>query len=101
MPKTASFSINYKNIFQKKLVNFKNQLTFASALNKSGRKIRYLLQKLNLIELNKPFHSITKGFYILAGFSMIILSILTIIFSLYVFAFYLFTNIRPNLLLFF
>jgi len=48
MPKTASFSINYKNIFQKKLVNFKNQLTFASALNKSGRKIRYLLQKLNL-----------------------------------------------------
>ena len=36
-------------------------------------QIEVLLQKLNLIELNKPFHSITKGFYILAGFSMMIL----------------------------
>jgi hypothetical protein len=55
-------------------------------------QIDILLQKLNLIELNKPFHSITKGFYILAGFSMIILSILTIIFSLYDFAIYLFSK---------
>ena len=35
-------------------------------------QIDILLQKLNLIELNKPFHSVTKGFYILAGFSMCI-----------------------------
>ena len=55
-------------------------------------QIDILLQKLNLIELNKPFHSITKGFYILAGFSMIILSMLTIIFSLYDFTVYLFSK---------
>lgn len=55
-------------------------------------QIDILLQKLNLIELNKPFHSVTKGFYILAGFSMIILSIITILFSLYDFVFYLFSS---------
>lgn len=55
-------------------------------------QIDILLQKLNLIELNKPFHSVTKGFYILAGFSMMILSIITIIFSLYDFGTYLFSK---------
>jgi hypothetical protein len=55
-------------------------------------QIDILLQKLNLIELNKPFHGITKGFYILAGFSMIILSIITILFSLYDFLMYLFST---------
>ena len=55
-------------------------------------QIDILLQKLNLIELNKPFHSITKGFYILAGFSMILLSIITIIFSLYDFSIYFFSK---------
>ena len=50
------------------------------------------LLKLNLIKLNKPFHSVTKGFYILAGFSMIILSIITILFSLYDFVSYLFSS---------
>ena len=55
-------------------------------------QIDILLQKLNLIELNKPFHSVTKGFYILAGFSMIILSIITILFSLYDFVAYLLSN---------
>ena len=55
-------------------------------------QIDILLQKLNLIELNKPFHGITKGFYILAGFSMIILAIVTILFSLYDFSLYLFSN---------
>ena len=55
-------------------------------------QIDILLQKLNLIELNKPFHSVTKGFYILAGFSMIILSIITILFSLYDFVAYLFSS---------
>ena len=53
-------------------------------------QIDILLQKLNLIELNKPFHSITKGFYILSGFTMIILSIITILFSIYDFLAYLF-----------
>lgn len=55
-------------------------------------QIDILLQKLNLIELNKPFHGITKGFYILAGFSMIVLSIITILFSLYDFIMYLFSS---------
>lgn len=55
-------------------------------------QIEILLQKLNLIELNKPFHSVTKGFYILAGFSMMILSIITIIFSLWDFSLYLFSK---------
>lgn len=55
-------------------------------------QIDILLQKLNLVELNKPFHSITKGFYILAGFSMMILSIITIIFSLWDFSLYLFSK---------
>ena len=55
-------------------------------------QIDILLQKLNLIELNKPFHGITKGFYILAGFSMIVLSIITILFSLYDFIMYLVSN---------
>lgn len=55
-------------------------------------QIDILLQKLNLIELNKPFHSITKGFYILSGFTMIILSIITILFSIYDFVAYLFAT---------
>ncbi len=52
-------------------------------------RIDILLEKLNLLELNKPFHSVTKGFYIFAGFSMMMLSIITIVFSLYDFAYYL------------
>ena len=55
-------------------------------------QVDILLQKLNLIELNKPFHSITKSFYILAGISMIILSVFTILFSIYDFITYLFSN---------
>ena len=55
-------------------------------------QVDILLQKLNLIELNKPFHGLTKGFYILAGVSMIILSIITILFSLYDFVSFLFSN---------
>ncbi|QKF65907.1 putative membrane protein [Arcobacter venerupis] len=54
-------------------------------------QIDILLQKLNLIELNKPFHSITKAFYIIAGFSMMVLALITIIFSLYDFIAYLFS----------
>lgn len=60
-------------------------------------QIDILLQKLNLIELNKPFHSITKVFYVVAGFSMIILSLLTIVFSLYDFVTYLLSNHDLNL----
>lgn len=55
-------------------------------------KIDVLLEKLNLLELHKPFHSVTKGFYIFAGFSMIALSLITIIFSLYDFVYYLFVK---------
>jgi len=53
-------------------------------------RLDILLEKLNLLELNKPFHAITKGFYVFAGFSMMILSIITIVFSLYDFVYYLF-----------
>ncbi len=52
-------------------------------------RIDILLEKLNLIELHKPFHSLTKGFYIVAGFSMMILSMITILFSLYDFGYYI------------
>lgn len=45
--------------------------------------IDILLERLNLIELNKPFHMATKMFYILAGFSMIALSTFIIFYSLY------------------
>lgn len=55
-------------------------------------RIDILLEKLNLIELHKPFHSLTKGFYIVAGFSMMILSMITILFSLYDFGFYVITK---------
>ena len=55
-------------------------------------RIDILLEKLNLLELNKPFHAVTKGFYIFAGFSMMILAIITIVFSLYDFAYYLFAK---------
>ncbi|KAB7885911.1 hypothetical protein [Poseidonibacter ostreae] len=53
-------------------------------------RIDILLEKLNLLELNKPFHAVTKGFYIFAGFSMMALAIITIVFSLYDFIYYLF-----------
>jgi len=55
-------------------------------------RIDILLEKLNLLELHKPFHALTKGFYIFAGFSMMILSMITIGFSLYDFAYYLFAK---------
>jgi len=55
-------------------------------------RIDILLEKLNLVELNKPFHALTKGFYIFAGFSMMILSFITIVFSLYDFGYYLFAK---------
>ncbi len=46
-------------------------------------RIDVLLERLNLIELHKPFHSATKLFYMLAGFSMIALSVFIILYSLY------------------
>ncbi|WP_428024284.1 hypothetical protein [Arcobacter sp.] len=45
-------------------------------------KIETLLERLELIELNKPFHTLTKIFYGLAGFSMVLLSVFIIIYSL-------------------
>lgn len=46
-------------------------------------RIDVLLERLNLIELHKPFHSATKLFYMVAGFSMIALSTFIILYSLY------------------
>ena len=60
-------------------------------------RIDILLEKLNLLELNKPFHSLTKGFYIFAGFSMMILSMITIGFSLYDFVYYIFAKSNISL----
>ena len=60
-------------------------------------RLDILLEKLNLIELNKPFHKLTKAFYVLAGFSMIALSIMTIAYSLYEFVYYIFIETTLNL----
>jgi len=45
-------------------------------------KLETLLERLELIELNKPFHTLTKFFYALAGFSMVLLAMFIIIYSL-------------------
>jgi len=42
-----------------------------------------LLERLNLIELNKPFHTITKYFYASAGFSLAFLSAFIVCYSLF------------------
>lgn len=46
-------------------------------------KIETLLERLNLIELNKPFHTVTKAFYMVAGYAMFSLSIFIVIYSLF------------------
>lgn len=46
-------------------------------------KLETLLERLNLIELNKGFHTLTKTFYSIAGFAMAFLSIFIIFYSLY------------------
>ncbi len=63
-------------------------------------RLDILLEKLNLIELHKPFHSITKAFYMFVGISMISLATITILFSLYDFVYYLITkqNIQLELM---
>ena len=45
-------------------------------------KIETLLERLKLIELNKPFHTLTKIFYGIAGFSLALLALFLIIYSL-------------------
>ena len=45
-------------------------------------KIETLLERLELIELNKPFHTLTKIFYAIAGFSMVLLALFIILYSL-------------------
>lgn len=55
-------------------------------------KIDVLLEKLSLLEFNKPFHRLTKGFYTLTGSSMIILSSIIIVYSLINFFTYLISN---------
>jgi hypothetical protein len=46
-------------------------------------KIETLLERLHLIELNKSFHTITKIFYTIAGYSMFLLSTFILFYSLY------------------
>jgi len=46
-------------------------------------KLEALLKKLNLIELNTPFNTFTKFYYFIAGFSLAILSIFIVIYSMY------------------
>ena len=83
--------------FSKPYISSATRSTCVTVTIKEGEEIFFLdfqidilLQKLNLIELNKPFHSITKAFYVLSGFTMIILSVITILFSIYDFVAYLF-----------
>lgn len=85
--------------FSKPYISSATRSTCVTVTIKEGDEIFFLdfqidvlLQKLNLIELNKPFHSLTKGFYILAGFSMMLLALATIIFSLYDFVIYIFSK---------
>ncbi len=46
-------------------------------------KIETILERLSLIELNKPFHTITKTFYSIAGYSMFALSLFIVCYSIY------------------
>ena len=46
-------------------------------------KIETLLERMSLIELNKPFHTITKAFYAIAGYSMFLLSLFMVVYSIY------------------
>lgn len=46
-------------------------------------KLETILERLNLIELNKPFHTLTKTFYSIAGFSMFALSLFIVCYSMY------------------
>lgn len=45
-------------------------------------KLETLLERLDLIQHNKAFHTLTKSFYTLAGFSMVIFSLSIIFYSL-------------------
>lgn len=56
-----------------------------------------LLERLNLIELNKPFHTITKIFYTFAGFSLAFLSAFIICYSLFDFFNSFFTQFNFSL----
>ncbi len=46
-------------------------------------KIETLLERLHLIELNKPFHTLTKAFYTIAGYAMFLLSVFIVFYSIY------------------
>lgn len=46
-------------------------------------RLETILERLDLIELNKPFHAITKTFYSIAGFSMFSLSLFIVCYSMY------------------
>ncbi|RXK04789.1 hypothetical protein [Halarcobacter bivalviorum] len=49
-------------------------------------RIETLLERLDLIELNKPFHTLTKTFYLIAGYSMFFLALFIVCYSIYDFA---------------
>lgn len=55
-------------------------------------KLDALLEALDLIQLNKPFHTLTKTFYAIAGFAMILLSLSIIIYSMGGFLGHFFTH---------
>lgn len=46
-------------------------------------KLETLLERLELIELNKPFHTLTKSFYALTGYAMILLALFIILYSMW------------------
>jgi hypothetical protein len=45
-------------------------------------KLESLLESLDLIQLHRPFHTLTKSFYAIAGFAMVLLSLSIIIYSM-------------------
>ena len=85
--------------FSKPYISSATRNSCITASVKEGNKIYFLdfkidilLEKLSLLELNKPFHSLTKSFYVITGFTLMALSLITILFSLYDFATYIFSK---------
>lgn len=84
---------NDKIAFSKPYVSTATNSLCITASIKEGDTIIFLdfalarlLERLSLIEMNKNFHTITKSFYSIAGFSMMILSLLIVIYALIDFA---------------
>lgn len=56
---------------------YKNKILFLDFI------LEALLEKLNIIELNKPFHTITKCYYFISGCSLALFSVFIVFYSLY------------------